>query len=413
MVLEVKKHMQERRRDLTIDHTSGTDAGRSRWARLRKGRLLLVMVLLAGMLALSWVAGCSCQKDEQTPAAARPVKKVAKVVTCPLCGRGVPDPAALDRRPVAIKVENDPAARPQSGLDRACLVYEEITEGGITRFMAIYLDREADPVGPVRSARPVDIDLVFPYGALFAHCGAGDPVLVMIKQAGLLDIDEFGWAGAFWRTSDRRAPYNLYTSAARIRQAGDISYPFQQVVSSPFKFLTDVGVAKMVKARAAEQRRAASAAQNATQSATQSAATEYQPTVAVVNNVVIPYESACTVTWSYDPATNTFARFVAGVPHTDRISGRQLRADTVIVQYVVEAPSGLYDVNGAMSSELGALGSGRAQVFVAGQVIDGNWQKSAREQHTRFYDNAGREVPIKPGSTWIELVPTTRQAAVS
>jgi hypothetical protein len=370
----------------------------------KPARTVTVIALLAAMAGLSAFAGCSCQTVAKKTAGSTPKKPVSAVTTCPLCGRKVQDAALIDRRPVAVKVENDPAARPQSGLDKACVVYEELTEGGVTRFMAIYLCTDADPVGPVRSARPADIEIVFPYYALFAHCGAGRPVMAMIKQAGLLDIDELSWGGAFWRTHDRRAPHNLYTSTARIRQAGDTAFPYRQVVSSPFQFMDAKKLKDMAREREAEQQRAAQASKQGT---------PYKPRLSLVNSVVIPYASPCTVTYDYDPATMTFTRYVAGVPHRDLTTGQQLTADTVIVQYVTMGSSGIKDVNGAESPELGVIGSGRAQVFVAGRVIDANWQKSSRAEHTRFVDNSGKVIPIKPGSTWIELVPADRQAALS
>ena len=82
----------------------------------------------------------------------------------------------------------------------------------------------------------------------------------MIKLAGLLDIDEMAWTGAFWRAGDRRAPHNLYTGTGRLRQAGDASYPFQQASASPFEFLTEAKVEKMTTERDKEKERAARAA---------------------------------------------------------------------------------------------------------------------------------------------------------
>lgn len=372
--------------------------------RTRVPSLVLVLVLTAFALVSS-VGGCSCTGEPK--AVKKPTPKAApKVVTCPLCGMPVQSGAVLDRRSVAVKVGNDPSSRPQSGLDNACVVYEELTEGGVTRFMAVYLCRDAEQVGPVRSARPADIEIVFPYYALFAHCGGGTPTLDMIKQAGLLDIDEMAWTGAYWRTGDRRAPYNLYTSASRIRQAGEATFPFRQASASPFEFLTATQVKKMAREREQEKERAAASAQSAT-------APSGEPGIAVVNNVVVPYDRDCVVSYAYDPAASDFLRYVAGVPHTDLVTGAQLRADTVIIQYVTEGSSGVKDVLGAESPDLGVIGSGRAQVFVMGRLIDANWVKSSRAEHTRFVDNSGVPVRVKPGSTWIELVPSSRQATVS
>jgi len=408
------------------------------------GRTPALVIMLVVLAALSSFAGCSCFTREEPEARRAPAKKPEpKVITCPLCGMPVDDPAVLERRAVAVKVGNDRGSRPQSGLDSACVVYEEVTEGGVTRFMPLYLCRDSGQVGPVRSARPADIEIVFPYYALFAHCGGGAPTLDMIKNAGLLDIDEMAWTGAYWRTPDRRAPYNLYTGTDRIREAGSATYPFEQAVAGPFQFLTSAKVEKMVLERDREKERAARAAQKAQQEAQQAAeapadggdvagtaptgeqgepdgsatpngtAPDTAPGVAHADSFVVPYDQECVVSYVYDPVARDYLRYVAGAPHTDLVTGAQLRADTVVLQYVTEGASGIVDVRGAESPDLGVIGSGRAQVFLLGRLIDANWEKSSRAEHTRFTDNSGKAIPLKPGRVWVLLVPATRQATVS
>lgn len=364
---------------------------------------LISIAAVALLLLLSLAPGCSWfgetkKKEARKPAAVAKTKPIA----CPLCGMEVSSLPAIDRRPLAVKVENDPSARPQSGLGNACIVYEEVTEGGITRFMAVYLCRDAEVIGPVRSARPADIELALPYEALLCHCGGGEPTLAMIQASGIADLDQFAWPGAYWRAGDRRAPYNLYTSTGKLRASGNPAFPFHGEVASPFEFLGDRQQAKMESDRAEEMSRAA-----AQQSSPDPG---YEPTLTVVRNVYIPYTAVCAVKYSYDSSTGRFMRFVAGKPHMERTTTGQLAADNLIVQYVTEVPSGIVDVNGVDSPELGVVGSGRAQVFVRGRLVDANWAKNSRGEHTRFTDNSGNAIRLKPGITWIELVPTAKQA---
>ena len=353
-------------------------------------------------LLMAVAAGCSWFQSKSKQSA-KPVVKASPVkpVTCPLCGLVPADPTFIQRRPVAVKIENDPGARPQSGLDKACVVYEEECEGGVTRFLAVYLDKSAEDVGPVRSARPADIDIAFPYNPLLCHCGGGAPILAMVKRSGMADLDEQAFAGAYWRSHDRRAPHNLYSSTARLRQAGDTVYPYQGTAPSPFSFLTDKEQAKMEKDRADEITRVA--ANQAKPSP------DFKPRMTPVRSLHIPYRPICVVDYQYDSSSGRFMRFVQGVPHTDLTTGGQLAADTVIVQYVTSTPSGLVDANGADTPNLGILGSGRAQVFVRGRLIDANWQKTARDRYTVYTDNSGKVIPVKPGTTWVELVPATSQ----
>lgn len=364
-------------------------------------RTIIILALLAAF-AFATAAGCSWFGNSSKKSS-KPVVKASplKPVTCPLCGLAPADPTFIQRRPVAVKIENDPAARPPSGLDRADVVYEEECEGGVTRFMAVFLDRDAPAVGPVRSARPSDIDLAFPYNALFCHCGGGDPILAMVRQSGIPDLDEQHFGGAYWRSNNRRAPHNLYSSTARLRQAGDIAYPYQVQAPAAFKFLSDKEQAKMEKDRADEIKR-----QTANQASPKA---DFKPSMTVVHNVHIPYKPICAVDYSYDSSAGRFLRFEQGAPHVDKNTGGQLAADTVIVQYVTSTRSGLVDVNGADTPSLGVIGSGRAQVFVRGRLIDANWQKTSRDRYTVYTDNSGNEIPVKPGTTWVELVPTSSQ----
>jgi hypothetical protein len=278
---------------------------------------------------------------------------------------------------------------------------EEITEGGITRFIAIYLCRDADPVGPIRSARPADIDIVYPYDALFCHCGGAPMTLDMIKQSSIADLDEFVGYDAYWRFRDRRAPHNLYAGTDQLRKTGDTLYPFEGEVEDAFEFMDPGETDGMASDRAGEIARVGEPP-----SGTEG---EYQPLITVVNNVYIPYTRVCAVQYIYDVASGKFVRYVGGQIHTDLTTGEQLEVDTVIVQYVTLSASGVRDVHGADSPDLGVVGSGRAQVFMMGQVIDANWKKGSRGGHTRYTDNSGRDIKLKPGSVWIQLVPATEQ----
>jgi len=365
---------------------------------------ILVAIFLVVILVVSLPGCCWFTHPKKKEKKAPKNEAGSNQLTCPLCGLAVSGQPDIDRRPLAVKVENDPAARPQSGLDGACVVYEEVTEAGITRFMAIYLCRDVGVIGPIRSSRPADIDLLFPYSALFCHCGGGDQTLQMIKLSGIADLDQFAWPAAYHRTRDRRAPHNLYASTESLRNAGNGAFPFHGEVSKPFEFLNDKEQAKMEGDRASEIKRAAANQANPSPS--------YSPAMTVVNNVYIPYVSTCAVRYTYDSSTGRFMRFVAGKPHIDRETSQQLAADSVIVQYVTEVASGIVDVKGADSPELGVLGSGRAQVFVRGRKIDANWQKNTREEHTRYTDNSGNVIKLKPGITWIELVPVSKQATI-
>ncbi len=135
---------------------------------------------------------------------------------CPIDGTPA-TPEQIARRPLAVMIENSPAARPQSGLSQASVVYEAITEGGITRFLAIYLNGEPAVIGPVRSARPHFIYLAQEYDPVFVHCGESYEALqILARNSPVRNLDQIKYGKPFWRSRKRPAPHNLYTSSARL-----------------------------------------------------------------------------------------------------------------------------------------------------------------------------------------------------
>ena len=123
------------------------------------------------------------------------------------------------RRPIAVKIPNDPGSRPPVGISQAEIVYEHETEGGITRFTALFVLSDLRKVGPIRSARFVDVDLVREYSALFAHVGGSPAVRRALRILSDLDRDEFfyGAGGPYFRTDDRQAPHNTFVDLAKLR----------------------------------------------------------------------------------------------------------------------------------------------------------------------------------------------------
>ncbi|UUZ92237.1 DUF3048 domain-containing protein [Paenibacillus sp. P25] len=138
------------------------------------------------------------------------------VYRAPLTGLETPEP--VTRRPVMVMVNNHPAARPQSGLSQADLVYECLAEGEITRLVAIFQSRSfPDPIGPVRSIRPYFIELGKGFGALQVHAGGSPDGYAQLEREHIPELDEITNAGpSFWRESFRKAPHNLYTNLEKI-----------------------------------------------------------------------------------------------------------------------------------------------------------------------------------------------------
>ena len=285
-----------------------------------------------------------------------------------------------NRHPIAVMVENHPDARPQAGLDKAAIIYEAEAEGGITRFMAIYGPEDASMVGPVRSARTYYLDWALEYDAFYAHCGGNMDALELIPQIGIKDINQFQYGEeAFWREDlNVDTEHTMFTDISKLRDiAKNNGWTTSTSDFTPFKFKTD--------------------ADESTRPATQ--------------KIYVNFSSDLwNVVWEYDPATNTYIRYMAGEPHKDRVNGNQLAAKNIIVQEVTRSltTTSINEVGWAMNT----VGSGTAVVFMDGKRIDATWKKDTRNDRTIFYDPSGAEIEFNPGQTWYQIVPSMGDLAV-
>ncbi len=290
------------------------------------------------------------------------------LVRCPLSGEMVPEDAA-GRRPLAVMVENAPEARPQSGLDRADVVYEILTEGAITRFLAVYLHGEAEELGPVRSIRPYYIERGLEYKAVFAFCGGSTAAQEMVRREGVASLDEFTEGRqAYWRVKGRKSPHNLYTSTNNLRQAG-ARRGYERTVKLPEFLFLQPG--------------------------------EENPAGITTEKLVVNYpRNFSLVRWEYDPKEKVYRRYQGGVAHRDAVTGKQLSGTNIIIQ---DVNTKIIDQAGRL--EISMVGRGRALLFTGGKVYSGTWSKMDRQAQTFFYGDNGEAFKLNPGQTWIEVVP--------
>ncbi len=275
------------------------------------------------------------------------------------------------RHPLAVMVENHPDARPQSGLSKASIVYEAITEGGITRFMAIFGPADAPKIGPIRSARTYFIDWLSEYNAYYAHVGGNLDALDQIKTDNILDLDQFSLGEpTYYRIADatKAIEHTMYSNTTNLYQAAKTkSYP----QASNFQAL------------------------NFRQPA---------PNPDSIQTITINFStSSYLVRWDYDAKTNTYLRTLAGSPHRDELSGPQLAASNLIIQEVERwsAPTTINEEGFAMKT----IGTGNALVFIDGKQIKATWKKTGLTDRTLFFDENGSEIKFIPGQFWYEIAP--------
>ena len=285
--------------------------------------------------------------------------------------------ARKDLRPVAVMIDNHEAAYPQSGLDRADLVYEAFVEGGITRFMAVFWSQEADYVEPVRSARTPFVIWANELGALYAHAGSASTdneadAAGQIVDWGVADLNAFdaGPSSAFYRDDQRYAPHNLVMGTTALRQAAaKMDLP---PATPPASWLF----------KADGEGTAAAPAAGGIQ-------VDFQSNL---------YASQL-VQWKWDPVSHTYLRFQSGGPDLDGQTNQQLRFTNVVVMRV---PWEVVDYSGHVL--LDQIGTGPATVFLDGKAIEATWKKTDRTSRTRFYDSSSAEVAFNRGPIFIEVV---------
>ena len=328
--------------------------------------------LLALLVAVSLFV-CGCGSEQAVTKPPEPPPKVepppGPQPESPLTGVRV-EAQVAKRRPIAVILGNSSKERPQDGLSKASVVYEMLAEGGITRLMAVYLENDAQSIGPVRSARHYFLYASLSFGAVYAHCGGSPQALADLKSLGVHNLDDMRDRGVMWRTRDRVQPYNLYTSTANLRYAmEERKWTTYEPVAAPWGFRDDV----------AGGRPGAS--------------------------VKIPYPNGYqgyTVQYDYDPESGLYKRSVDGQPHIDAQDGTQITAKTIIILYV---KTWLIPNDKDLRVDMDMVGSGKGLVVSDGKLRDITWSKKSKASAFELKETGGSRLLIQRGDVWVQVVP--------
>jgi hypothetical protein len=328
-----------------------------------------VVIAIAGIVTIllqeSPGAHNPAAQIQESPGAHNPA---AQKYYSPLTGEQVADEAATKQVVTAIMIENSPDARPQSGIKDAGVVYEAIAEGGITRFLTLHQQDKPQLVGPVRSLRIYFLDWLAPYNASVAHVGGSADALAEVRNGSYRDIDQFFNADSYWRSADRNAPHNVYTSFEKL----DALNHAKGYNESDFTGFTRMD----------------------------GKPSEVPTATAITIN--FGDDPLYNTSYAYDRTTNTYVRSLAGTPHLDREKG-QLTPSVVIAMQVdmklAQPDNGLEDIT--------TTGTGKATIFQNGIAEVVTWHKADRAAQISFTDAAGRDAPLVRGQTWIAAIPNT------
>ncbi len=289
--------------------------------------------------------------------------------------RGTPiDSTELYSPPLALKIDNAPTALPQQGLQDADIVFEELVEGGLTRFLAIFHSQIPASVGPIRSGRSTDIPLLMPFdGALFGWSGSNWAFRKLLDTVAITDVGLYRNPSHYWRQTERISPSNLWVRASQLfnKEAHD---PHSSEPLWPYELPeeTTSGPSREIK------------------------------------GVKVDWGST-KVEHLWDAARSGWARSQNDDPHVVLdLKGEQheLAPENLIIQFTKYVLTNEEDVNGArIPLGLVSEGSGTALILKDGGLIEGRWIKANVTVHTDFFDNQGRLIAMSPGSTWVLLAP--------
>ena len=277
---------------------------------------------------------------------------------------GVPTRLAARRPALAVKIDNVDQARPQTGVEHADIVYEEMVEGNLTRLIAVFHTDLPAVVGPVRSIRTTDIDVLDQLNTpLLAASGANSGVLSAVTQADLVNVNALAAGRAYHRDNSRRAPHNLYATTAELYAAAN-------------------GAGGMPTALFAYRD------------------PEVQPVGQPAPGGVVIEFGRATVTFAWSGSDKGWQRTQNGRAHVTA-AGTQLAPANVVV---LEVPYGVSAADAA-SPEAHTVGSGVAHVFAAGRRITGTWSRASSSDPIALRDSQGAEILLTRGQTFVELAP--------
>ncbi len=309
----------------------------------------------------------------------------------PLTGEVVADFTTLQRRPILCKISNSPPewVRPQSGLNSADIIFEHYAEGVITRFSALFYGDTPERVGPVRSARLVDLELPLMYDAALCFSG-GSTGQGANRGVGQLVYDT-SFANRVMRTD--------WPGYYRTGENKPFEHTFYNNLSEAWRYLDSIGL-----------NQAPQYVTNMTFSS------EVPPISAPANDIRIRYGNGTGtfVDWHYDQQSGQYLRTADGTKVIDDNDGQQVAVSNVII---IKAPHvinrNICETQGetsclAFSTELQIWGSGFVSIFRDGRQINGSWQRDDRNANGMmftFYDDAGNVIPLQIGQSWVQFVP--------
>lgn len=305
-----------------------------------------------------------------------------------------------NQRPIAVMIDNNIGNGRHAGLQESYINYEIIVEGGLTRIMAVFKDKDVSLIGPVRSSRHYFLDYALESDAIYAHYGWSTYAQNDIRTLGVNNINGLYDDYPFWRDQSIAAPHNVFTSTEKLYDYAKqknynttttnwklLNYTMDEVnLNEPISATTQVNPETGKKEKVPVTREG----------------------LLTANSVVIPYSYYQTRSYTYDAERKVYLRYMNDTPHIDKVSGQQLYYKNVIIQQVTNS-----QLDSEGRQDLNTTGSGNGYYITNGYAVPIHWTKSSRSAKTIYKYSDGSKVQINDGNTFVQIMPTTYTPTIS
>ncbi len=352
--------------------------------RIIIGLLCLILILSTiGYLYIIYIAKEEPKPSKKKPATPETEEKKLTIVN-----------EDSNERPIAVMIDNNIGNGRHAGLQDSYINYEIIVEGGLTRIMALFKDKDVSLIGPVRSSRHYFLDYALESDAIYAHYGWSTYAQNDIRALGVNNINGLYDEAPFWRDTSIAAPHNVFTSTDNLYNYANsktyspttsnwklLNYTTEEVnLNTPDSTITQInpetGEEETVPAPKEE--------------------------LLSANSIIIPYSYYQTRSYTYDNERKVYLRYMNDSPHMDKTTGQQLYYKNIIIQRVRN-----YQLDNEGRQDLDTVGTGDGYYITNGYALPINWTKSGRSAKTIYTYTDGSEVEINDGNTFIQIMPTT------
>jgi hypothetical protein len=287
---------------------------------------------------------------------------------------------AENSRPIAVMIDNQGSkVLPQGGLDKAHIVYEAVVEAGITRYMPVFWEADVKLIGPVRSSRHYFLDFAMEHDAIYTHVGWSPMAQSDISKFKIANVNGLVVSNeVIWDlTKDKNNWQDSYSSMEKLLEySSKKGYRMQSKVKYPFSYnAKDVALEGGIPA----------------------------------TRIELKYSTYANSGYEYDEQTRTYKRLRQGKPHMERVSEKQIEVKNIIIRFTKN-----FTIPGDKEGrqDMVTTGSGDGWFISCGTAIKIKWSKESRSSQTKYTDEAGKEITLNRGQTWIQVMPLNSKVTI-